>query len=244
MEKLSLSDADKATLAATDDGARVTLLKDLFNRCYGAAPEHVALAGGRVNLIGEHVDYPDVQFNNDPVVHLYSMGGAIQNSYLALVAARSDKKIVLCHTAVGEVFTVELAKLAQLEEEAVKQRADGLAMAERSTPVWANHTLGAVALMISSGAPCEGLSLLLTSNVPPGAGMSNSAANCVALGLVFNELYPTLALDTQMKVVTFARDAENSKFGGGHCGWLDQMLIVRRRHCRRRRLRRRHSGAA
>ena len=29
------------------------------------------------------------------------MGGAIQNSYLALVAARSDKKIVLCHTAVG-----------------------------------------------------------------------------------------------------------------------------------------------
>ena len=245
MTQVSLSDADKATLAATDDGARVTLLKDLFNRCYGAAPEHVALAGGRVNLIGEHVDYPDVQFNNDPVVHLYSMGGAIQNSYLALVAARSDKKIVLCHTAVGEVFTVELAKLAQLEEEAVKQRADGLAMAERSTPVWANHTLGAVALMISSGAPCEGLSLLLTSNVPPGAGMSNSAANCVALGLVFNELYPTLALDTQMKVVTFARDAENSKFGGGHCGWLDQMLIVRRRHCRRRRrLRRRHSGAA
>ncbi|EOD07390.1 hypothetical protein EMIHUDRAFT_460056, partial [Emiliania huxleyi CCMP1516] len=226
MTQLSLSDADKATLAATDDGARVALLKDLFNRCYGAAPEHVALAGGRVNLIGEHVDYPDVQFNNDPVVHLYSMGGAIQNSYLALVAARSDKKIVLCHTAVGEVFTVELAKLAQLEEEAVKQRADGLAMAERSTPVWANHTLGAVALMISSGAPCEGLSLLLTSNVPPGAGMSNSAANCVALGLVFNELYPTLALDTQMKVVTFARDAENSKFGGGHCGWLDQMLIA------------------
>ena len=38
MTQLSLSDADKATLAATDDGARVTLLKDLFNRCYGAAP--------------------------------------------------------------------------------------------------------------------------------------------------------------------------------------------------------------
>ena len=29
-------------------------IQDLFNRCYGAAPEHVALAGGCVNLIGEH----------------------------------------------------------------------------------------------------------------------------------------------------------------------------------------------
>jgi galactokinase len=56
--------------------------------------------------------------------------------------------------------------------------------------------------------------------------MSNSAANCVALGLVFNAMFPALALDSDIKLVTFARSAENSRFAGGHCGWLDQLLIV------------------
>ena len=63
------------TLASTDDEARVQVLETLFTRLFGTAPQHVALAGGRVNLIGEHVDYPDVQFAGRPsgtkVVHLY-----------------------------------------------------------------------------------------------------------------------------------------------------------------------------
>jgi galactokinase len=28
------------------------------------------------------------------------------------------------------------------------------------------------------------------------------------------------------RLATCARSAENSKFAGGHCGWLDQLLIV------------------
>ena len=75
---LVVSESEQEILAATDDTARVALLKTLFLRLYGAAPAKVAMAGGRVNLIGEHVDYPDVQFAGKPVVHLYSMGGAVQ----------------------------------------------------------------------------------------------------------------------------------------------------------------------
>ena len=68
-------------------------------------------------------------------------------------------------------------------------------MARRATPVWALHTLGAVVEMLNAGAkPDGGLSLLLTSNVPHGAGMSTSAANCVALGLVFQAMFPRLGL--------------------------------------------------
>lgn len=213
------------TLASTNDGDRVALLKTLFARLFSTAPQHVALAGGRVNLIGEHVDYPDVQFSGEPV-HLFSMGGAIQNSYLVAGAARTDGMVVLCHTLVGEVFTVALSELDALEARAEAERNGSVPMQQRSTPVWALHTLGAVALMIRARVPCTGLSLLLTSNVPHGAGMSNSAANCVALGLVFNAMFSQLELDSQIKLVTFARSAENSKFAGGHCGWLDQLLIV------------------
>ena len=61
-------------------------------------------------------------------------------------------------------------------------------MHERSVPVWAFHTLGAVQEVINRGVVPTGINLLLTSNVPHGAGMSNSASNCVALGLAFNAM--------------------------------------------------------
>ena len=151
---LACTPQELETLASTDDDERVALLRTLFARLFGTAPEHVALAGGRVNLIGEHVDYPDVQFSGKPPVHLFSMGGAIQNSYLAAGAARTDGRIVLCHTLVGEVFTVALSDLEAFEAQAEADRNRSVPMQERSTPVWALHTLGAVALMIRAGSPC------------------------------------------------------------------------------------------
>lgn len=213
--------------AATDDSTRVATLKELFARMHGSAPQFVALAGGRVNLIGEHVDYPDVQFATEPKVHLFSMGGAIQNSYLVAAAAREDGKVVMCHAQVsGGTYTVALSELEALEAQAEADRKGSVPMDQRATPVWALHTLGAVMEMLRAGVLCQGVTLLLTSNVPHGAGMSNSAANCVALGLAFNAMYPALGLDSDIKLVTFARSSENSKFAGGHCGWLDQLLIV------------------
>ena len=35
--------------------------------------------------------------------------------------------------------------------------------------------------------------------------MSNSAANCVALGLVLNAMFPSLHLGNEIELVTFAR---------------------------------------
>ena len=64
--------------------------------------------------------------------------------------------------------------------------------------------------------------------------MSNSAANCVAVGLVLNAMFPSLGLSSEIKLVTFARNSENSKFAGGSCGWLDQLLIVCSKQARRR----------
>lgn len=231
METFDVSKADLATLAATSDDARIAVLKATFLAHYGKAPEQTAVAGGRANLIGEHVDYPDVQFagrpEGTPVVHLYSMGGAIQNNYLVAAGKRDDGNVVVAHIQTGERFTVALADIPKLEAAAVAERDASVPMGKRSTPVWAFHTLGAVQEMINRGTtPAGGLNLLLTSNVPHGAGMSNSAANCVALGLVFNALYPTLAISKTIDLVTFARSSENSKFAGGQCGWLDQLLIA------------------
>ena len=77
-------DNDLIALEKTgNDEARFDIITRLFADHYGNAPHYMACAGGRVNLIGEHVDYPDVQFGGDDSVHLFSMGGAIQNNYIA-----------------------------------------------------------------------------------------------------------------------------------------------------------------
>ena len=44
----------------------------------------------------------------------------------------------------------------------------------------------------------NGYDIVMTSNVPHGAGMSNSAANCVALGTCFQACYPQLGLQTPL----------------------------------------------
>jgi hypothetical protein len=231
MQSFDVSEDDLRTLAAAgDDAARQTVVRELFEKIYGSPPAKMSLAGGRVNLIGEHVDYPDVQFAGrpagTPVVHLFSMGGAIQNNYLVAASQRSDSKISIAHAQVGKRYTVNIADLPALEAAAVAERKSHLDMQSRSSPEWTFHTLGAVMEMAQRGVALSGMDLLLTSNVPHGAGMSNSAANCVALGLVFNALFPALNINSTIELTTFARCAENSKFAGGQCGWLDQLLIT------------------
>jgi len=230
LEDFAVSPADLQTLASTNNIARVAVVQKLYAEYYGRAPDEMAVAGGRVNLIGEHVDYPDVQFAGRPagtdVVHLFSMGGAIQNNYLVAAGARTDNKLTIAHVQVGTRYTVDLADLPGLEAKAVAEREASVPMKDRSSPEWTFHTLGAVSEMASRGVPLSGMNLLLTSNVPHGAGMSNSAANCVALGLVFNALHPALSIGETIELVTFARKAENSRFAGGQCGWLDQLLIA------------------
>lgn len=212
-------------LESTEQGAlRREAFLGHFEALFGCKASLAAEAGGRVNLIGEHVDYPDLQFGGEASSHLFSMGGAIQNSYLVAMGSREDGILELVHLNASERFRCGEDELEDLERKSQEEREAGLPMAQRCVPPWAHHTLGAV-MEARAGGWRGGLNLLLTSNVPHGSGMSNSAANCVALALAFQKLHPELPASRD-DAVAFARRAENSTFVGGHCGWLDQMLIV------------------
>ena len=214
------------TLAMTSDQKRLALFAECFKKLSGTLPQHLAKAGGRVNLIGEHVDYPDIQFQGAEAAHLFSMGGSVQNSYLVAIKKRSDDTLRLWHLNAQEGFECKVSDLPALESACESEREQHLPMDKRSVPVWAFHTLGALMEHHKLSKLTAGYDLLLTSNVPHGAGMSNSAANCVALALVFNAACPELKLLSQLDLVAFARRSENSRFAGGHCGCLDQLLIV------------------
>ena len=64
---------------------RVAALEAEFKRQYGAAPELIVRAPGRVNLIGEHTDYNDG----------YVLPIAIDRSVLVAVARRADRMVRL-----------------------------------------------------------------------------------------------------------------------------------------------------
>lgn len=207
--------------STNDDAARVSLTQAIFERLFHVTAQTIAMAPGRDNEQGEHVDYPEEQLRTG-MVHLYSMGGALQNNFIALVARRNDRVIRMAHCDGKQVIEFTLDDLKALQDIAVKERA--LPVERRAIPAWANHTMGVLMQALERGQPISGIDILLTSNVPFGAGLSNSAANCVGVTMALNNAFGWNL--NENAIVAFARDSEHDQFVGSTCGWLDQLLIA------------------
>ncbi|WP_128432465.1 galactokinase [Streptomyces cyaneus] len=134
-----------------------------FKELYGAEPEGVWAAPGRVNLIGEHTDY------NDGFV----MPFALPHTAVAAVSRREDGVLRL-HSADVEGDVVEL-------------RVDDLA--PESDRNWTAYPSGVVWALREAGHALTGADIHLASTVPAGAGLSSSAALEVVVALALNELY-------------------------------------------------------
>ncbi|MGA5197665.1 galactokinase [Streptomyces exfoliatus] len=165
-----------------------------FEALYGAAPDGVWAAPGRVNLIGEYTD-----FNDGFVLPL-----ALPHTTVAAVSRRDDDVLRL-HSADIDGGIVQLA-------------AD--ALEPLSGGGWAAYPAGVVWALREAGHPVTGADVHLTSTVPTGAGLSSSAALEVVTALALNELFG-LGL-TRPELARIAQRAEND-FVGVPCGVMDQM---------------------
>ncbi|MET9828548.1 galactokinase [Streptomyces sp. NPDC006385] len=134
-----------------------------FKELYGAEPEGVWAAPGRVNLIGEHTDY------NDGFV----MPFALPHTAVAAVSRRDDGVLRL-HSSDVEGGVVDL-------------RVDDLA--PESDRGWTAYPSGVVWALRQAGHAVTGADIHLASTVPAGAGLSSSAALEVVVALALNELY-------------------------------------------------------
>lgn len=130
-----------------------------FENLFGVKPDLITEAPGRVNLIGEHVDY------NQGLVLPF----AIDSTTKCAIRERNDEKILISSKQLGEpVFEIELSKLST-----------------RSGPEWTRYFLGVIwSLGIS-----RGVEILIDSDVPQGAGLSSSAALECSIALALNELF-------------------------------------------------------
>ena len=134
-----------------------------FTKRFGTAPDVVASAPGRVNLIGEHVDY------NDGLV----LPVAIDRTTAIAAAPRDDGRLVLV-TDAGQEASFSAGRLYPSEHRA-----------------WTDYITGVAALLQQKGMPARGASMLVAGNVPRGSGLSSSAALELAAAFALEELSGT-----------------------------------------------------
>ncbi|MFI8238829.1 galactokinase [Streptomyces sp. NPDC085866] len=168
-------------------------VRERFAELYGAEPEGVWAAPGRVNLIGEHTDY------NDGFV----MPFALPHQATAAVSRRTDGVLRL-HSADVEGGVVEL-------------RLDSLA--PQSDENWTAYPAGVVWALREAGHPVTGADVHLSSTVPTGAGLSSSAALEVVIALALCDLYD-LGLQ-RWQLARLCQRAENV-YVGAPTGIMDQ----------------------
>ena len=186
-------------IAAGDPSEMAGALADRFEVLHGHAPAGVFAAPGRVNLIGEHVDY-----NGGRCLPV-----ALPHATYAAVAARDD-----------DVVTVR----SRQQEEPWTGRLDALGPGQ--VEGWAAYVAGVVWALQQQGLTPPGLDVVLTSTVPTGAGLSSSAAlECsVALG-VLELTGGTLDDDARARLVDACIRAEN-EVAGAATGGMDQSIAL------------------
>lgn len=170
--------------------------QSLFAETFGYPATHTIQAPGRVNLIGEHTDY------NDGFV----LPCAIDYQTVISCAVRNDRKV--------------RAIAADYDNQIDEFSLDAPITAHDSQQ-WSNYVRGVVKHLQQHDSSFGGADLVISGNVPQGAGLSSSASLEVAVGTVFQQLYH-LPLDGA-QIALNGQEAEN-QFVGCNCGIMDQLI--------------------
>lgn len=175
------------------DAARI---RSQFEARFGAAPELIVRAPGRVNLIGEHTDY------NAGFV----LPAAIDRATFIAASPRQDRRV--------RVVAADL----NLEDEF------GIDHIERSgIHPWSNYIRGMVRALQGAGHIINGADMIVASSVPRGAGLSSSAALEVATGYVFQVFHNLNILGDELALMA---QATENHFVGVNCGIMDQFIVT------------------
>ncbi len=176
------------------DQRRIGIVRNHFLEQFRTTPLMV-FSPGRINLIGEHTDY-----------NLgYALPAAID---MGIVMAVQQSKGTSC-TAIAvdkdEKFSFDLNQLKPLSNG------------------WINYLFGVVDEIRKKGKIIPPFDVVFGGDLPPGAGLSSSAALENALTFGLNELFG-LGL-SKMEMIHISQAAEHN-FVGVQCGIMDQFASM------------------
>ncbi|MDX6190543.1 galactokinase [Flavobacterium sp. Fl-318] len=127
-----------------------------FEKSFGNSPQKTVLSPGRINIIGEHIDYNDG----------YVLPAAIDKVICFTFAKNNSTTSKIIALDLNEEFEVDLTQEIQLSE-----------------VTWTNYILGVLKQLQDNGFSFEGFNCVFSSTIPVGSGLSSSAA--LECGMIF-----------------------------------------------------------
>jgi galactokinase len=174
----------------------VEQLKQQFETVFNQQPLESYFCPGRVNLIGEHIDY------NGGLV----MPCAINFGTWMLIAPNQDN-----------VFRFRSINFDEFYEIGVQTAYS------KTGREWYNYPLGVLHHFVADGKKVEGLDVLYYGNVPIGSGLSSSASIEIATAFAFNQYFKSGY--SKLELVKMAKSVENN-FIGLSSGIMDQFAVA------------------
>ena len=163
-----------------------------FQEIFGEEAEDLFTAAGRINVIGEHIDY---------------CGGKVFPAALNLRCnvygkKRGGKTIRMAFRGIDGIVEIETDKLGEYKDLKI-----------------GNYQAGVAYFLQEEGVEIVGCDLFYDCTVPFGSGLSSSAAIEVATAVTLCE-YAGIAYD-KAHLALLSQKAEN-KYAGVNCGIMDQ----------------------
>ena len=175
-------------------------MKKAFEEAYGRKAEKIYFAPGRVNLIGEHVDY---------------QGGSVFPCALSfgawlLIAPNAERVLRFKSLNMPQSYEIPIDAIAPQPDRA-----------------WCNYSLGCMDIIARRHPEAKlqnGYDLLYYGNVPAGAGLSSSAAMEVVTARAFTEEMGVVIADDKKyrtELALIGQECEHV-YAGVMCGIMDQ----------------------
>ncbi|MBA0882963.1 galactokinase [Flavobacterium undicola] len=133
-----------------------------FKETFGSEPTKIVLSPGRINIIGEHIDYNDG----------YVLPAAIDKIICFAFAKNNTNTSRVIALDLNDEFEIDVTAEVKLDDND-----------------WTNYIRGVINQLKINGFQLEGVNCVFSSNIPVGSGLSSSAA--LECGFLFgmNDLF-------------------------------------------------------
>src|ERR1700748_144403 len=171
-------------------------LPQKFNDVYNKEAENAYFSPGRVNLIGEHIDY---------------------NGGLGMPCAITFGTYLLVSPNEDNVFRFRSLNFDDSLD--IPLQTDYAKTGEK----WFNYPLGVIEYFLKENHKLHGLDMLFYGDIPISSGLSSSASIEVVTAFAFNDLFD--AGYSKLDLVKLSKSVENN-FIGVNCGIMDQFAVA------------------